>query len=340
MTAEVKMTRNYLKKFIKYAKKVYCIEEGIKALRDGRKNPSYTTGEVILPVLLGFLLRIQSFNELKYKIKSSDFINIISKKMKLAQIDTIRDTLKVVDNQGLYKMHKGIIKRAKRNKVFEEGTIDGYTVAAIDGTKLFGSYKKSCEECCTTKTRNNHTHYFHSATFMSLIGKEPRLIIDFELYKGTEDSSKKDEGELTVAKRLLSRVAKEHKHTIDVVVYDALACNSSWINHCLANNVTPVVHVKDNNITSIKEVKTRINKSNVKEVWKDEKRECEVRAYEEAFKMHEVIEPLRFVKFNKKSKQGKYSQVLMVTTDFNIPLQTLYKMMHMRWDIEIVCLIN
>lgn len=39
--------------------------------------------------------------------------------------------------------------------------------------------------------------------------------------------------------------------------------------------------------------------------------------------MDEVLEPLRFVKFSKKSKQGKYSQVLMVTTDFNIPLQTL-----------------
>lgn len=279
-------------------------------------------------------MRMQSFNELKYKIRSNDFINIISKKMKLPQIDTVRDTLKVIDNHGLYKMHSKIIKKTKRNKVFEEGTIDGYTVAAIDGTKLFGSYKKSCQECCTTNTRNNHTHYFHSATFMSLIGKEPRLIMDFELYKGSEDSSKKDEGELTVAKRLLCRVAKEHKHTIDVVVYDALACNSSWINHCISNKVTPVIHVKENNITSIKEVKTKINKSIVKEIWKDEKRECEVRAYEESFYMDEVTEPLRFVKFTKKTKTNRYSQVLLVTSDFNIPLQTLYKMMHMRWDIE------
>ena len=77
---------------------------------------------------------------------------------------------------------------------------------------------------------------------------------------------KKDEGELTVAKRLLSRIVKEHKNILDVVVYDAMACNSSWNNHCAANKVTPVIHVKDNNITSIKEVKTRINKSNVKEV--------------------------------------------------------------------------
>ena len=54
------MTKNYLRKFIKYAKKVYHIEEGLKALTDKRKNPSYTTGEVILLTFLGFILRIQS----------------------------------------------------------------------------------------------------------------------------------------------------------------------------------------------------------------------------------------------------------------------------------------
>ncbi|MHC1747329.1 MAG: transposase [Cellulosilyticaceae bacterium] len=328
------MTKNYLKKFIKYIKKVYRIEDALKALTDGRKNAKYTTAESVLPVLLGFIMRIQSFNELKYKIRSNDFKNIVSKRMKLPQIDTIRDTLKVTDVQGLYKLHSKILKKAKRNKVFEEGTIDGYTVVAIDGTKLFGSYKKNCNECCTTTARNKKTQYFHSAAFMSLIGKEPRLIMGFELYKGSEDSSKKDEGELTVAKRLLSRVVNEHKNTLDVVVYDALACNSNWINHCRFNKIVPIVHVKNNNISSIKEVKEKINKSDFKQEWQDDKRGCKVKGYEETFKMDEVTEPLRFVKFSKKSKQGNYSQVLLVTTDFNIPLQTLYKMMHMRWDIE------
>lgn len=50
--------------------------------------------------------------------------------------------------------------------------------------------------------------------------------------------------------------------------------------------------------------------------------------------MDGVSVPLRFVKFSKKTLQGKYSQVLVVTTDFDIPLQTLYKIMHKRWDIE------
>lgn len=106
---------------------------------------------------------------------------------------------------------------------------------------------------------------------MSFIGNGPRLIIDFELYKGS-----KDEGELTVAKRLLTKVIKEYKHTIDVVVYDALACNSVWINHCIESKVIPVIQVKDNNIISIKEVKTRVNKSLEKNILYDDKRKCEV----------------------------------------------------------------
>ena len=124
------------------------------------------------------------------------------------------------------------------------------------------------------------------------------------------------------------------KGLVDVVVYDALACNSIWINHCINNKIIPVVHVKENNISSIKEIKSKINKSKSKAEWRDCKRSCMVKAYEESFKMDGVTGTLRFVKFSKKTPEGKYSQVLVVTTDFDIPLQKLYKIMHKRWDIE------
>ncbi|HHT97909.1 MAG TPA: spermidine/putrescine ABC transporter substrate-binding protein, partial [Clostridiales bacterium] len=48
--------------------------------------------------------------------------------------------------------------------------------------------------------------------------------------------------------------------------------------------------------------------------------------------MDGVTGTLKFVKFSKKTPEGKYSQVLVITTDFDIPLQTLYKIMHKRWD--------
>lgn len=34
------------------------------------------------------------------------------------------------------------------------------------------SIRKSCNECCTTIVRKDHTHYVHSTAFMPLIGKE------------------------------------------------------------------------------------------------------------------------------------------------------------------------
>ena len=49
--------------------------------------------------------------------------------MKSPKIDTIRNTLKVVDNSEIKKMNQEIIRKTKRNKIFDKET--------IDGTKLF-----------------------------------------------------------------------------------------------------------------------------------------------------------------------------------------------------------
>ncbi len=114
-------------------------------LSDRRVNPN-STGQVILPVLFGFLLRIKSFNELNLMIKNNEFSKLIPRGTKLPQVDTIRETLKVIDINGLKQINDKIIKKSLKNKVFENGTIDGYTVVAIDGTKFFGSNKKSCPE--------------------------------------------------------------------------------------------------------------------------------------------------------------------------------------------------
>ncbi len=163
---------------------------------------------------------------------------------------------------------------------------------------------------------------------------EPRIILDYECYHGTMDSSNKDEGELTVAKRLLTRVVKTHRNLIDVVVYEALACNSSWINHCLDHDVIPIARVKNSNIISIKEVKKGSEKKENIMDWYDEEHHCKVQVYEEEFYMDGVESPLRFVKFAKRNSDKKRAQVMLITTDFTIPYKTLYTMIHKRWDIE------
>ena len=109
-------------------KNVYHLEHGLNKMYDGRVNPTYSTGQVILPVLFGFLLRIKSFNELNFMIKNHEFNQLFPRGTKLPQIDAIRDALKVIDLEGLKQINYHIIKKSVENKVFEDGTIDGYEV--------------------------------------------------------------------------------------------------------------------------------------------------------------------------------------------------------------------
>ena len=58
---------------------VFSIDKGLIQLKDTRVNPKYKTGQVILPLLLGLLLRIKSMNELKYLLQENEFVNVIKR---------------------------------------------------------------------------------------------------------------------------------------------------------------------------------------------------------------------------------------------------------------------
>lgn len=113
------MRRNYFYKVVKYMKKVFNIDEGLNRLSDGRKNPNYNTKQVVLPVLLGFLLRVRSFNYLKDMILDDDFKRVIPRGTKLPKVDAIRDTLKVIEIEGLRKILKNGVRKARENKIFK-----------------------------------------------------------------------------------------------------------------------------------------------------------------------------------------------------------------------------
>ena len=100
-------------------KNVYHIENGLNKLSDGRVNPTYNTAQVITLVLLGFLLRIKSFNELNLMIKNNEFSKLFPRGTRLPLVDAIRDTLKTIDIKGLKQINEYIIKKAIENKVFE-----------------------------------------------------------------------------------------------------------------------------------------------------------------------------------------------------------------------------
>ena len=66
------MRKNYFVKLMNYMKNVYHIENGINKLTDGRVNPKYKTPQVIMPLFLGFMIRIESMNELKFRLQENE----------------------------------------------------------------------------------------------------------------------------------------------------------------------------------------------------------------------------------------------------------------------------
>ncbi|MDT3701232.1 MAG: transposase [Thermincola sp.] len=154
------------------------------------------------------------------------------------------------------------------------------------------------------------------------------------MYKPGQDAVSKDEGELNVAKRQISSVVKSHKNLIDVVVYDALACNSIWINHCKDLGIDAIVRAKNNNNNSLRLAKKTANKAEAVEVWKDEQGFEKVQVYQSTFTMDNVEQPLRFVKFAIKHKNKLRSQIMIVTTCMDMTQKTLFKIIRARWDIK------
>lgn len=140
--------------------------------------------------------------------------------------------------------------------------------------------------------------------------------------------------ELIASKQLISDVVGTYRNFVDVVVYDALACNSVWIKHCLDLGIDVVIRVKKNNNNSIKEVKRRVNKQDPVELWIGEKGFEKVEVFETDFNMDNVDLPLRFVKFAMKYPDKKRSQIMIVTTKMDMSLKTLFKMIRARWNLE------
>ena len=171
---------NYFVKLIKYIKNVYHIDSQIEYVTNNRVNPTYKLSKIISLVLMGFLLRIQSFNQLNCMIKSGEFNPMVSCNDRVPKIDTIRSSLKTVNINCLRSINSSIIKKAVRNKVLDEGTIDGYTVAAIDGTRLFRTEKTHCSDCLHT-SNNGKQYYYHECSVMSLIGDNANLVVDCEM---------------------------------------------------------------------------------------------------------------------------------------------------------------
>lgn len=325
---------------LNYFSKVYHIGEIIKGVKDKRLKPQIKITVISFTVLIGFMLQIPSFNRLEYWIKKGKFKKLLPRKTKMPSIDAVRYCLDRIEIDSLNNMHRSIIKTAVENKVFRNGTIDGYKVAAIDGVELFESTKKCCEECLT-RVVSGVTHYFHRSVVCMTVGSDPHIILGEEMLKPKKDGSNKDEGELTGGKRLIRRLHEEFNHFADIVVADALYMKAPWIRELLDLGIDAVIRVKDERLGIVKEATALYKCLKADREWivsPKGRKKIKVTAWDKSdFEMTGLEDTVRFVKFVEEIHHGnkfEEKEVWIVTTNKSIAVETLWKIIHRRWDIE------
>jgi hypothetical protein len=335
------MNKCYLKQMLTYINKVYHIGEKINTLKDKKVKSPVKVSTITFVVLFGFMLQIRSFNRLDHWLEKGKFKKVLPKKTKIPRIDAVRRCLSDFDLEGLKEMHNHIIKTTIKNKVFRSGTISELKVAAIDGVELFESTKKCCDNCLTRVQRDGVTHYFHRSVVCSIVGADPHLILGQEMLEPKRDGSDKDEGEITGGKRLIKKLYKEFHHFADIIVADALYCKSTWINEVLSIGMDAVVRVKDERLNIVKDALAIFKCREADKEWIVKKKSnnyTKIKAWDEDnFEFSNSNIKVRFIKFIEEIHNGDKVEIKegwIITTDKFSSVETLWKIMHRRWDIE------
>ncbi len=144
---------------------------------------------------------------------------------------TLRERLDEVDPQVFEKTYKRLFALVQRGRGLEGfEVLDGRYALSVDGTGMFSSDKVHCGQCCEKHHRDGRVTYYHQMLGAVLVHPGCREVIPLMPEPiMNRDGSHKNDCERNAAKRLLSRVRRNHPHLKRVVVEDALASNGPHI---------------------------------------------------------------------------------------------------------------
>jgi hypothetical protein len=228
---------------VKYVTKVYGLPSLLGSLRDGRRDPDYSTLEVVDALFHAALLRRPSINATEGDLKQPDFQKLIGREpepgVKAFSADVIANVLDKLELDGLRDGIEDIIWTAERNKVFREGSYGALRCVAIDAWEPFCSYDRHCSQCLVRKVKRKTPktgevvevdQYYHRYVIAMLLGPVLDVVLDIEPMLNAEarrdlGEDARHEGELTAAHRLIDRLHENYGTFIDALVFDALYAN-------------------------------------------------------------------------------------------------------------------
>ena len=336
------MKANKAYHFLRYVNKVFGLEKAFKSFRDGRQKHHIPLESVLKCFLLGLVCRKGSLNQIEESIRLGVFDKALGKGPK-PSADTVGYALKRTEPGAFKNYNSYIIQKARYNKVFSGGTVDGLLVAAIDGTELYStkSESRSCRHC-SVRTVNEVKEYYERVVAVSYVGSGPPLILGIR-------RQRKGEGELPAAIGLLKELNWRNTRFCDAIVGDALYAASPFINEATSQNKWVAFRVKRENYHVVRDAeglfagrKPDFEERGITD-FKGSIYDIRIWDEENFTSWDKVKEPLRCLKVEETryySKNGEQvSETIptyIVTTcpKALVKPKTVWKIMHKRWGIE------
>ncbi|QGG48334.1 transposase [Heliorestis convoluta] len=343
--------------FACYATKIHDFSRMAHQAKDSRKRAQIKAPIIFIVVFFGAFFSMVSMAQLDHWLKSKVFARFIPSRFRLPSHDTVRRALQKWDLDIQRQQHQEIVICYKEQKGPKKGSIDGLRVTAIDGVELFHSTAYKCKDCLTREKRDGSTEYYHSIVVAQQVGGGANIIYDWEMRK-PRDGQDKDEGESTVALRLIKSLKEKYGKITDVYTLDALYAKAPIIEAALAAGSHVVIRMKDKRMRIMQRGHKEFSERSYDHFWEENDRRGNsiyVQAWEQEglTDWDQVSIPLRLIKIirhttktiiegNEKVQVTDITEQWLVTTytKTEVKVQTIARIACERWEIENVAFRN
>lgn len=356
-THEVRDTGNMMtvgKRFLRYCHRVYGLGDFLRGVKLGSPAPARIPAwPKLLAVLIGIWTRRGSLHRLERLMVAGRLRRLLGRNSFISA-DTLGQALNEADARLFRHYNDEIIRKARHNKVFGTGTVDGWMVAALDGTQTYATQRPPKAARKDWKRRhlgNGVTEYYEMAVGLSYVGFGPRLALGIGRIR-------KGEGEVAAGLRLI----KERDEQLgwawcDVVCADALYASGPFINEVRARHKHVIVRAKeklhiiddarglfDQRPPDIRMQDATPRSSEERFQAPSTRYQVEIWDGEDFTSWDSVNEPLRCLKVRQVredyrngqwiAQEAKDSFIITTLPQDEMKAETVWRIMHLRWDIE------
>jgi hypothetical protein len=210
---------------------IKVIRDAAETLPDQRGDSDYSIADGVMSAIAMFSLKDSSLLAFQERRNDQNMKNIY-RIQNVPSDTTVREMLDPIEPDSLRPLFQEVYRKIQRaggltQYVFHE---DCYLLS-IDGTEYFSSKKVHCPSCMQRKNKStDEITYYHQMLGAVLVHPDQKQVIPFApepIIK--QDGDNKNDCERNAAKRLLTKIRRDHPHLKLIVVEDALASNAPHV---------------------------------------------------------------------------------------------------------------